>query len=175
MYLFFIFHSVSYCLFSHHAIVLHIVFWSLVNSGGAEKSSTNIMNKVKVSTGDEKNKNQKKRDSIRHEIRKKRLELAIIKIIMGPTPRQPSLKHIVTLVTFFLLLIILSQAVCLILYIYFCFLINLFLGVIFGPYPALCLVFFFFTLCVGRLLLCILFWGLSFHWLLHLQKYLFGF
>ena len=59
------------------------------------------MNKVKVSTGDEKNKNQKKRDSIRHEIRKKRLELAIIKIIMGPTPRQPSLKHIVTLVTFF--------------------------------------------------------------------------
>ena len=90
------------------------------------------MNKVKVSTGDEKNKNQKKRDSIRHEIRKKRLELAIIKIIMGPTPRQPSLKHIVTLVTFFLLLIILSQAVCLILYIYFCFLIKLFLGVIFG-------------------------------------------
>ena len=59
------------------------------------------MNKVKVSTGDEKNKNQKKRDSIRHEIRKKRLELAIIKIIMGPTPRQPSLNHIVTLVTFF--------------------------------------------------------------------------
>ena len=43
------------------------------------------MNKMKVSTGvscncDEKNKNQKKRDSIRHEIRKKRLELAIIKI-----------------------------------------------------------------------------------------------
>ena len=120
------------------------------------------MNKMKVSTGvscncDEKNKNQKKRDSMRHEIRKKKLELAIIKIIMGPTPRQPSLNHIVTLVTFFLLLIILSQAVCLILYIYFCFLINLFLGVIFGPYPALCLVFFFFTLCVGRLLLCILF------------------
>ena len=64
------------------------------------------MNKVKVSTGvscncDEKKKNQKKRYSMNHEIWKKKLELAIIKIIMGPTPRQPSLKHIVTLVTFF--------------------------------------------------------------------------